>query len=74
MTRTLIDVDDTALAAVAQYLGTTTKRDTVNAALHEIIDRRRRAEAISRMREMVAQGEVDFSTIEAPDRSADSAT
>ncbi|MFF5031903.1 type II toxin-antitoxin system VapB family antitoxin [Nocardia salmonicida] len=48
------------LAEAARYLGTTTKKDTVNAALREIIDRRRRAEAIARMRAMVASGEIDL--------------
>ena len=60
MSRTVIDVDDEALAEAARHLGTTTKKDTVNAALREIGDRRRRAAAIARMREMVADGEIDF--------------
>ncbi len=60
MARTVVDLDDAALAEAARYLGTTTKKDTVNAALHEIIDRRRRAEAIARMRAMVAGGEIDL--------------
>lgn len=37
-----------------------TKKDTVNAALREIIDRRRRAEAIARMRALVASGEIEL--------------
>ncbi|MEU8898359.1 type II toxin-antitoxin system VapB family antitoxin [Nocardia sp. NPDC048505] len=60
MTRTIIDVDDDALALAARHLGTTTKKDTVNAALREVADRRRRAAAIKRMREMVAGGEIDL--------------
>ncbi|MFD6220315.1 type II toxin-antitoxin system VapB family antitoxin [Nocardia asteroides] len=59
MARTVIDLADEALAEAARYLGATTKRDTVNAALREIVDRRRAA-AIARMREMVAAGEIDF--------------
>lgn len=39
----------------------------MNAALREIADRRRRAAAIVRMRQMVAEGEIDFSVIEEPD-------
>ncbi len=39
MTRTLIDIDDDALAAAARELGTTTKVDTVNRALAEIAGR-----------------------------------
>ncbi|MFD5620879.1 type II toxin-antitoxin system VapB family antitoxin [Streptomyces yangpuensis] len=63
MSRTVIDLDDDALAEAAQLLGTTTKKDTVNAALREIADRRRRAAAIERMRQMVDEGEIDFGTI-----------
>jgi Arc/MetJ family transcription regulator len=36
MTKTLIDVDDGELAAAQQVLGTTTKKDTINAALREV--------------------------------------
>ncbi|GAA4204571.1 type II toxin-antitoxin system VapB family antitoxin [Microbispora amethystogenes] len=68
MTETLIDLDDEALAEAAKPLGTSSKKDAVNAALREITDRRRRAAAIARMREMVAEGEIDFSaTIEKGD-------
>ncbi|MFJ6781912.1 type II toxin-antitoxin system VapB family antitoxin [Streptomyces yangpuensis] len=63
MSRTVIDLDDDALAEAAQLLGTTTKKDTVNAALREIADRRRRAAAIERMRQMVDEGEIDFAAI-----------
>ncbi|ORT58715.1 type II toxin-antitoxin system VapB family antitoxin [Streptomyces sp. CB03238] len=64
MARTVIDLDDEALEEAARFLGTTTKRDTVNTALREIVDRRKRAEAVERMRRMVADGEIDFSVIE----------
>lgn len=67
MTKTLIDLDDEALAEAAKLLGTSSKKDTVNAALREIIDRRRRAAAVARMRAMVAEGEIDFSTIDRSD-------
>ncbi|MCJ1679219.1 type II toxin-antitoxin system VapB family antitoxin [Streptomyces sp. APSN-46.1] len=63
MSRTVIDLDDEALAEAARHLGTTTKKDTVNAALREIADRRRRAEAVERMRQMVAEGDIDFGAI-----------
>ena len=36
MTKTLIEIDDEYLAAAQQALGTTTKKDTVNAALREV--------------------------------------
>ncbi|MFE2129563.1 type II toxin-antitoxin system VapB family antitoxin [Streptomyces amritsarensis] len=71
MSRTVIDLDDDALAEAAQLLGTTTKKDTVNAALREIADRRRRAAAIERMRQMVDEGEIDFRTIGHGDGDAD---
>ncbi|MBE1562519.1 type II toxin-antitoxin system VapB family antitoxin [Nonomuraea africana] len=67
MTKTLIDLDDEALAEAAKLLGTSSKKDTVNAALREIIDRRRRAAAVARMREMVAEGQIDFSATEKGD-------
>jgi Arc/MetJ family transcription regulator len=67
MAKTVIDLDDEALAEAARLLGTTSKKDTVNAALREIVDRRRRAAAVARMRQMVASGEIDFSVIEKGD-------
>lgn len=70
MSRTVIDLDDEALAEAARHLGTSTKKDTVNAALREIADRRRRAAAVERMRQMVAEGEIDFSVIEKPSASS----
>lgn len=45
MVRTTIDVDDETLAAAARELGTSSKVDTVNAALAFVADRRKRAEA-----------------------------
>ncbi len=41
--RTVVDIDDEALARAASELGTTTKRDTINAALRYVADRRERA-------------------------------
>jgi Arc/MetJ family transcription regulator len=38
MSRTLIDVDDELLAEASRRLGTTTKKDTVNAALAEVVN------------------------------------
>ncbi|MEV0168158.1 type II toxin-antitoxin system VapB family antitoxin [Nonomuraea fuscirosea] len=64
MAKTLIDLDEEALAEAARVLGTSTKKDTVNAALREIVDRRGRAEAVARMRAMVAEGEIDLSIID----------
>lgn len=44
--KTMIDVDDEALALAAKELGTTTKKDTVNAALEFVAHRRRRIEQL----------------------------
>jgi Arc/MetJ family transcription regulator len=40
MVRTVIDIDEDALKQAAAELGTTTKVDTVNAALREVANRR----------------------------------
>ncbi|MGH8964677.1 MAG: type II toxin-antitoxin system VapB family antitoxin [Actinomycetes bacterium] len=45
MSRTTIDIDDDQLAAAARELGTTSKVETVNAALAYVAGRRRRAQA-----------------------------
>ncbi len=44
--KTMIDLDDEALALAAKELGTTTKKDTVNAALDFVAERRRRIEQL----------------------------
>ena len=44
--RTIIDVDDALLDAAQAELGTTTKKDTVNAALEFVARRRERIEAL----------------------------
>jgi Arc/MetJ family transcription regulator len=44
--RTVIDLDDEALAQAAAELGTTSKKDTVNPALAYVEGRRRRVEAL----------------------------
>jgi hypothetical protein len=44
--KTMIDVNPEALASAARELGTTTKKDTVNAALEFVADRRRRIEQL----------------------------
>lgn len=50
MTRTLVDLDDTALAAAAKELGTSTKVETVNRALAEIAARPRRLGFLEQLR------------------------
>jgi Arc/MetJ family transcription regulator len=49
VTRTLIDIDDEALAAAARELGTTTKVDTVNRALAEVAGRAARLAFLDHM-------------------------
>ena len=44
--KTMIDLDDEALALAAKELGTSTKKDTVNAALTFVAERRRRIEQL----------------------------
>lgn len=44
--RTMIDLNDEALALAARELGTVTKKDTVNAALEFVAARRRRIEGL----------------------------
>ncbi|MFI6575616.1 type II toxin-antitoxin system VapB family antitoxin [Nocardiopsis sp. NPDC050513] len=41
MSRTVIDIDDDALTAAAEELGTKSKVETVNRALREVAARRR---------------------------------
>ena len=44
--KTMIDINDDALAVAAKELGTTTKKDTVNAALEFVANRRHRVEQL----------------------------
>ena len=57
MSVTPIDLDDDALAEAMRELGTTTKKDTVNAALRELVARRRRLAALDRLGERYERGE-----------------
>ncbi|MFD9412199.1 type II toxin-antitoxin system VapB family antitoxin [Streptomyces sp. NPDC059989] len=47
MARTVIDVDDALLAEAAEIFGTKTKVATVNAALEDVVNRRKREEFLS---------------------------
>jgi Arc/MetJ family transcription regulator len=44
--KTMIDLNDDALELAAKELGTRTKKDTVNAALEFVAERRRRVEQL----------------------------
>lgn len=46
MGKTLIDIDEALLDAARAVLGTATKKDTVHAALREVIDQAERARAV----------------------------
>ncbi|GAA1270527.1 hypothetical protein GCM10009665_68560 [Kitasatospora nipponensis] len=47
MPKTVIDIDDEALAKAAELLGTATKKDTVNAALRDVVARHGKAVAVA---------------------------
>ncbi|MET0416686.1 MAG: type II toxin-antitoxin system VapB family antitoxin, partial [Actinoplanes sp.] len=59
MAKTLIDLDEQALAAAARLFGTKTKKDTVNTALREAAARLRRAEALADLVEIAKTGQFD---------------
>lgn len=64
MARTVIDLDDDLVASVARELGTTTKKDTVNAALREVLENRRRALALTRLRDAATDGAFDLALLQ----------
>lgn len=49
MTKTLVDIDDELLEAARAALGTSTKKDTVNTALREVVAARARSEAVLKL-------------------------
>ncbi|WP_035846580.1 type II toxin-antitoxin system VapB family antitoxin [Kitasatospora azatica] len=59
MSITQIDIDDEALATAMRLMGTTTKKETVNTALREYVERIRRLEAAERLAARGARGEFD---------------
>ena len=64
MSRTVIDLDDDLVADVAKALGTGTKKETVNTALREVLENRRRALALTRLRGAAEQGAVALELLE----------
>jgi len=62
--RTVIDLDDELVASVAKELGTRTKKDTVNAALREVLSNRRRGLALTRLRDAAADGAIDLARLQ----------
>ncbi|GGR66862.1 MULTISPECIES: type II toxin-antitoxin system VapB family antitoxin [Streptomyces] len=64
MSRTVIDLDDQLVADVAKALGTSTKKETVNTALREVLETRRRALALTRLRASAGEGAFDLDLFE----------
>ena len=64
MARTVIDLDDELVTLVAKELGTSTKKDTVNAALREVLANRRRALALTRLRDAATEGAFDLAILQ----------
>lgn len=60
MSRTVIDLDDDALEAAAKELGTSTKRDTINTALREVVARNRRLRALHELQDLADEGALDI--------------
>jgi Arc/MetJ family transcription regulator len=62
-----VDAPDPPLAAdadVAKALGTSTKKETVNTALREVLENRRRALALTRLRAAADEGAFDLELFE----------
>ena len=57
MAKTPIEIDQEALRIAAEVLGTTTKKDTVNAALREVGQRLVRLRALAGLGEMADHGD-----------------
>jgi Arc/MetJ family transcription regulator len=55
-----IDLDDELVACVAEALGTSTTTETVNMALREVLEIRRRAAALTRLRSAAAENAFDL--------------
>jgi Arc/MetJ family transcription regulator len=62
MAKTSIEIDRDIARAAAEVLGTTTLRDTVDAALREIVDAKRRLELVALLGE---EGRFDFTATDA---------
>ena len=57
MTKTLVDIDDDLLEAAREVLGTSTKKDTVNAALREVLAAQERRAAAAALLEWTSRHE-----------------
>jgi Arc/MetJ family transcription regulator len=61
--KTLLDVDEDLLAEASTALGTSTKKDTVNEALRQAVEVRRRRRAIEDLQLLADEGAFDFDRI-----------
>jgi Arc/MetJ family transcription regulator len=59
MSVTQVDLDDEALNEAMRLLGTKTKKETINMALREVVQRTRRVEAAQKLFEMGQRGDFD---------------
>lgn len=59
--RTNIEIDDELLALAREALGTETKRDTVHAALREVVVRRRRLRVLDLVGKVRWEGDLEES-------------
>ncbi|MEU0970735.1 type II toxin-antitoxin system VapB family antitoxin [Streptomyces sp. NPDC005917] len=60
MAKTLIDIDEELLAQAAIAFGTKTKKDTVNAALRDGVERKKRALALAWLAAKADAGDFDI--------------
>ena len=69
MPKTLIDIDEDLLAEASVALGTSTKKDTVTAALRRAVEeaRQRRRQALEGLQRMTDEGAFDFDRLAAVD-------
>ncbi|WP_434600367.1 type II toxin-antitoxin system VapB family antitoxin [Streptomyces sp. A5-4] len=63
MSVTQIDLDDEALAEAMRLMGVTTKKETVNAALRDYVDRVKRLEAAEKLAARGERGEFEAAAV-----------
>ncbi|WP_369183235.1 type II toxin-antitoxin system VapB family antitoxin [Streptomyces sp. Y1] len=59
MSMTNVDVDDAVLAEAMRLMGATTKKDTINNALADYVNRLKRLEALEKLSRRAAAGEFE---------------
>ncbi|MBW5483473.1 type II toxin-antitoxin system VapB family antitoxin [Streptomyces bambusae] len=59
MSMTNVDLDDDVLAEAMRLMGTRTKKDTINGALLDYVQRIKRLQALEELGRRAAQGEFD---------------